>query len=50
MNINEAIDKALPRVATWPPYVYDLTDKNARPEAIAWVRELIKRINECYDT
>lgn len=34
------IDAVLPRVATWPPKSYDLTDPDERAEAVAWLDAL----------
>lgn len=36
------IDAVLPRVATWPPKFYDLTDPDERAEAVAWLYGLLR--------
>lgn len=33
----EQIDRVLPRAATWPPRIYDMTDTDERREACEWV-------------
>lgn len=34
------LDRVLPRVATWPPTIYDLTDPKRRKEACEWLAKV----------
>lgn len=43
------IDRRLPRVATWPPKLYDLTDAAEREEAVAWLYGLLSDISRPTD-
>jgi hypothetical protein len=42
----EQIDRVLPRAATWPPKLYDLTDTDERHQACEWLAGLCSQATE----